>query len=46
MNFDWKKIAGGLLGLGLAAALGYAAKQGIEIPCPVNPSAVISAPGK
>lgn len=44
MQFDWKKIAGSLLGLALAAGLGFAAKSGIEIPCPNPPSAVISAP--
>jgi len=44
MNFDWKKIGGYLLGLALAAGLGFAAKNGIEIPCPNPPSAVISAP--
>lgn len=40
-NIDWKKLLGPVLGLALAAALGWAAKSGIEIPCPNPPSAVI-----
>lgn len=31
---DWKKIAGALLSLALAAGLGFAAKSGVEIKCP------------
>lgn len=45
-GLDWKKIVGALGGLVLAGLLGYAAKSGIEIPCPAapQPTAVISAP--
>lgn len=44
MNLDWKHIVGALGGLALGALLGLANKNGVNIPCPAQPSAVISAP--
>jgi hypothetical protein len=48
MNLDWKHVLIGILGpvlsLGLAAGMGYLHSQGIDVPCPAAPTAVISAP--
>lgn len=44
MNLDWKHIVGALGGLVLGGLLAWANSQGVAIPCPAAPSAVISAP--
>lgn len=44
--FDWKKIVGALLSLGLAAGLGFAAKQGVEVKCPEQGSPAVQGQNK
>ncbi len=40
---DVKHIIGAVIGAALALGIKYAASQGVDVPCPVNPPAVAAA---